>query len=38
MGYGRVSIRGQSPDSQRDALVAAGCDPDRLFIDKASGN
>jgi len=37
IGYGRVSTRDQNPDSQRDALAAAGCDPGRLFIDKASG-
>jgi len=33
IGYGRVSTRDQNPDSQRDALLAAGCDPDHLFID-----
>jgi DNA invertase Pin-like site-specific DNA recombinase len=33
IGYGRVSTRDQNPDSQRDALLAAGCDPEHLFID-----
>lgn len=35
IGYGRVSTRDQNPDSQRDALIADGCD--RIYIDKVSG-
>ena len=34
VGYARVSMRTQSDDSQVDELLAAGCDPDHLFIDK----
>jgi hypothetical protein len=33
IGYGQVSTRDQNRDSQGDALLAAGCDPDHLFID-----
>lgn len=34
IGYGRVSTRDQNPDSQRDALEAAGCT--KIFIEKIS--
>jgi DNA invertase Pin-like site-specific DNA recombinase len=35
VGYARVSTRDQSPDSQTDTLVAAGCE--KIFVDHASG-
>ena len=35
-GYGRVSTLDQNPDSQQDALTAAGVSPDHMFIEKAS--
>ncbi|MEU8310278.1 recombinase family protein [Actinomadura sp. NPDC048955] len=35
IGYGCVSTRDQSSDSQRDALEAAGCT--KVFIDEGSG-
>ena len=37
IGYARVSTRDQNPEAQRDALLAAGCDPEHVYIDKASG-
>lgn len=35
VGYARVSTRDQNPDSQSDALAAAGCE--KTFVDHASG-
>ena len=37
IGYARVSTPEQSLDLQRDALLAAGCDPKHLYTDIASG-
>lgn len=34
IGYGRVATDDQHPESQIDALTAAGCDPAHLFIDR----
>ena len=35
-GYGRVSTLDQNPDSQYDALLAAGVEPEHMYIEKAS--
>ena len=39
IGYARVSTarKGQSLDTQRDALIDAGCDPQRIYTDTISG-
>lgn len=37
IGYARVSTRDQRPEAQHDALIAAGCDPAHVYIDKMSG-
>ena len=36
-GYARVSTREQNPDSQQDALAAAGIEPGNIVIEKISG-
>ena len=37
IGYARVSTGDQNLDLQRDALLAAGCEADKLFFDSLSG-
>ena len=39
IGYARVATarQGQSLDTQREALLAAGCEPDHLYTDTTSG-
>src|SRR6266704_2214017 len=34
IGYARISMRSQNEDSQLDELIAAGCDPEHLFVDR----
>jgi DNA invertase Pin-like site-specific DNA recombinase len=37
IGYARVSLHSQKEDSQIDELLAAGCEREHIFVDKASG-
>ena len=37
VGYARVSTEDQEVALQRDALQAAGCRPEWIFVDKVSG-
>lgn len=34
IGYSRVSTNDQHPEAQADRLIADGCDPEHLFVDK----
>ncbi len=38
VGYARVSTGDQNLDLQRDALIAAGCEENRIFTDRLSGS
>ena len=38
IGYARISTHEQTLDLQRDALRAAGCDPDHIYADQVSGS
>ena len=37
VGYARVSTRDQHPESQIDALLAAGCKREHIYVDKVTG-
>jgi DNA invertase Pin-like site-specific DNA recombinase len=37
LGYARVSTTHQSNDQQEDALLAAGVDQERIYVDKLTG-
>lgn len=38
VGYARISTHTQSPESQKVALMAAGCPETQIFIDVVSGH